>query len=239
MKTVMQSTSFMFKMIKKDKMLLAAGFAPVLAGLAIHFGIPALDSLIIDYMGRIILHPYFNLFDIFYASLSPAMLCFIAAMVILEERDDKITRYYCITPLKKTGYIISRIMIPAIISCVVTLIFLPVFCISDLSAPVIVLLSISGGLQGVVIGFLIITISTNKLEGMAVTKMSSLLMMGALVPYFVPKPVQYIFAFLPSYWMASGFVNDKAIHMFISSLVSIAWCIGLMVLPQKNRTFAF
>ena len=37
-----------------------------------------------------ILSPYYSLFDIFFASLTPCMFCFIAAMVILEEHDDHI-----------------------------------------------------------------------------------------------------------------------------------------------------
>ena len=116
------------------------------------------------------------------------MLCFIAAMVVLEEHDDHIDRYLLITGLGRSGYFISRMILPAILALVMTVILLPMFGLIKWSVVDILLLSLTGSLQGIVIALLIVTISSNKLEGMAVTKLSSLMMFGAVVPFFVPAP---------------------------------------------------
>lgn len=82
----------MLRLIRRDRMLLAAGAAPLLAGVALRCGVPAAEEVLVRCTGTA-LSPYYGLFDILLASLTPAMFCFIAAMVMLEERDDHIDRY--------------------------------------------------------------------------------------------------------------------------------------------------
>ena len=202
MRAVRLSFLHMLRLIRQDRMLLAAGLAPFLAGLAMRFAVPLAESGLIRLTGtEAVLAPYYALFDLFFACLTPAMFCFIAAMVMLEERDDHIDRYLSATALGRNGYYISRIVFPAFGAFAVTVILLPVFHLSPLSAGVGLLLSLAGSLQGVIIGLLIVMISSNKLEGMAVTKLSSLMMLGAVIPYFVPAPFSLGFSFLPSFWM--------------------------------------
>ena len=66
--------------------------------------------------------------------LSPVMFCFVAAMVILEETDDHITGYLFITTLGRKGYLAARLGLPAVISFIITLVLLPIFRLTKLSA---------------------------------------------------------------------------------------------------------
>lgn len=94
MRAVKLSFLHMLKLIRHDMMLFAAGLAPLLAGIAIKFGVPFMEKMLVSYTGaEAVLTPYYGLFDIFFASIAPAMFGFIAAMVMLEERDDHIDRY--------------------------------------------------------------------------------------------------------------------------------------------------
>ena len=113
----------------------AAGLAPLLAGLVIRFGVPLLKKTLIGFTGSpFVLLPYYGLFHFFFASLSPAMVCFIAAMVMLEERDEQIDRYLFVTGLGRKGYFVSRIVIPALLAFAVTAVLLPLFNLTALSA---------------------------------------------------------------------------------------------------------
>ena len=82
----------------------------------------------------------------------------------------------------------------------VTAVQLPVFMLSRQGVLGILFLSLAGTLQGIIIALLVVTLSSNKLEGMALTKISSLLMLGAIAPYFIPTPYGYLLSFMPSYW---------------------------------------
>lgn len=234
MRSIRMNFFHMLKIIMHDKMLFAAMASPVLAGIAIHFGVPFADKMLSKVIGRAaVLAPYYGLFDIFFASLTSVMLCFISAMVVLEEHDDHIDRYLFITGLGRNGYFFSRMILPAMIAWLMTVILLPLFELIRWSVTEILFLSLAGSLQGIVIALLIVTLSSNKLEGMAVTKLSSLILLGAIVPFFVPAPLDLSVFFLPSFWMGKAVAEGKPIAMLISVLVAIGWIICIK--RQYNR----
>lgn len=236
MRAIGLSFLHMLKLIRHDMMLFAAGLAPLLAGVAIRFGVPFLEKLLISYAGaEAVLTPYYGLFDIFFASIAPAMFGFIAAMVMLEEHDDHIDRYLFITGLGRNGYLVSRIMIPAFCASVVTAALLPVFRLSALSAAGIVLLALTGTLQGIIIALLIVALSSNKLEGMAITKLSTLMIMGAVVPYFVPKPLCYCLSILPSFWIGKAVLESALIYMMMAALIAGIWILVLLRVFGRSR----
>lgn len=227
MKAIRLSFFQLLKFVSKDKMLLAALLAPLLAGSAIRFGVPFTESILTHVTALpAILSPYYGLFDIFFSSITPAMFCFIASMVMLEERDDHIDRYLFVTGLGQNGYFVSRIVIPALVAFLVTAAFLPVFRLTALSLWSILWLSLTGPLQGIIIALLIVTKSSNKLEGMAITKLSSLMMLGAVTPYFVPAPVCFCFSFLPSFWVGMAVYETNLVYILPSVLVAGIWILA-------------
>lgn len=231
MKAIYRSFLNMLKFIRRDMMLIAALAAPFLAGIAIRFIVPFIEKTLIGFTGmNAVISPYYGLFDILFASVAPAMFCFIAAMVMLEERDEHIDRYLFITGLGKSGYIVSRIVIPALFSFAITAALLPVFGLTAPSAAQILLLSLTGTLQGITIALLVVTLSSNKLEGMAITKLSSLIIFGAAVPYFVPTPFSFFAFLLPSFWIGKAIIENNMIFMLLSIIAAGCW---IMILQKK------
>ena len=164
-KNILRSFFMMMKFIKKDSMLIAASFAPVLAGIAIKCGIPYLEKILTSYLKKeFILSPYYSLFDIFFASLTPCMFWFIAAMTKI-----------------KTGMIF--------------------------------LTSFFTALEGIIVALLVTAFSSNKLEGMAVTKLSTITIFGSVAPYFIPGKYAYIISFLPSFWIGKSFMENNPLFM--------------------------
>ncbi len=229
MKPILFSFLQMLKSVKRDRMLVAACIAPLLVGIAIKYAIPFMEEILIAQTNRReILHPYYGLFDIFFSMITSAMFCFAAAMVLLEEHDDHIESYCSITPLGKTGYLISRIFLPALAAFLMTEILLPIFHLTPLPPAMTFFLSLTGTLQGVIIALLVVTLSTNKLEGMAVTKIASVTILGALAPYFLPEPLQYTLAFLPSFWVGKSVCDQKLIYMLPAILEAAIWIFILL-----------
>ena len=61
-----------------------------MAGSFFRFGIPFLEDIFTGYFQvPAILSPFYNLLDLCFAMLSPTMFCFAAAMISLEEADEK------------------------------------------------------------------------------------------------------------------------------------------------------
>lgn len=170
-----------------------------------------------------LLYPCYALIDIFYAMLSPAMFCIASAMVSLEEADEKTAVYLFATPLGRNGYLAARFCVPSGIAFLVTAALLPVFRLTPLSQINILLLAAGGTLQGIMISLLVLTFSSNKLEGMAVTKLSSLMIFGAAVPFFVKDNIQYAASLLPSFWIGKTIYGNAPLYMLPGFALSAIW----------------
>jgi len=127
MKALLSSFNQFCIQIAKDKMLLMVCIAPFLTGLLFKYGIPFAESKLTDYFAQTaILSPYYLMFDLFFVSISPILFCFASAMVILGEIDDKISSYLAVTPIGKSGYLISRLVFPTILAVLATCLLLPI-----------------------------------------------------------------------------------------------------------------
>lgn len=180
MKRILSSTIQVFKQIKSDPMMFAACFTPFVMGALIKSGIPFLER-ITDFS----LRAHYPIFDLLLSIMAPVLLCFAFAMITLEEIDDKVSRYFSITPLGKSGYLFTRLGVPSIISAIIAFIVLLLFSLEKLSIGMTICLALLGSVQAIIVSLMIITLSSNKLEGMAVTKLAALTLLGIPAPFFI------------------------------------------------------
>lgn len=218
MKKITAGTAQMFRQIVHDPMMLSACFAPFLMGALIKWGIPFIEQI-----SGYSLVPYYPIFDTLLSIMAPVLLCFAFAMITLEEVDDNISRYFSVSPLGKSGYLFTRIGVPAILSCILALIVLNFFSLEQLSFGMMAGLTVLGAVQAVIVSLMIVTLSSNKLEGMAVTKLSALTILGIPVPFFVPSTVQYTVGFLPSFWVGKAMQSLSCPYFVISFAVASVW----------------
>lgn len=215
--------------IAKDAMLFLACAAPILFGLFIRFGIPFVENLLFEKFNYVnMLSPYYLMFDLFLAIMTAMMFCFVSSMVILGEIDDGITSYMAVTPLGKRGYLMSSLGLPMIFSFFITIIVLLIFSLTKPSLIMIMGTSLLASILGFIMSMLVISISTNKVEGMAVTKLSGIFMIGIPAPFFASQSLQYIFFLLPSFWISKFLLENRIIYFVICLLVSSVWILFLL-----------
>lgn len=218
MKRILSSTIQVFKQIKSDPMMFAACFTPFVMGALIKFGIPFLER-ITDFS----LQAYYPIFDLLLSIMAPVLLCFAFAMITLEEIDDKVSRYFSITPLGKSGYLFTRLGVPSIISAVIAFIVLLLFSLEKLSIGMTICLALLGSVQAIIVSLMIITLSSNKLEGMAVTKLAALTLLGIPAPFFIDSYYQFAVGFFPSFWVAKAMQNEAVLYFSIGLVVALVW----------------
>lgn len=218
MKRILSSTIQVFKQIKSDPMMFAACFTPFVMGALIKFGIPFLER-ITDFS----LRAHYPIFDLLLSIMAPVLLCFAFAMITLEEIDDKVSRYFSITPLGKSGYLFTRLGVPSIISAVIAFIVLLLFSLEKLSIGMTICLALLGSVQAIIVSLMIITLSSNKLEGMAVTKLAALTLLGIPAPFFIDSYYQFSVGFLPSFWVAKAMQNETVLYFSIGLMVALVW----------------
>lgn len=219
----------MIAALRRDMMLFAACLIPILAGFFFRFAIPFSEAVLTDHFQiPEIISPYYKLIDLCLAMLSPVMFCFVSAMISLEEADERTATYLFITPLGKTGYLSARLGVPAIVAFLITVFLFPAFKLTAFSLATTLLLAIGATLQGMIIALLVLTLSSNKLEGMAVAKLSALTIVGAGIPFFIKDNIQYALFLFPSFWIGKAIHENMLFYMLPALALSAVWICFLL-----------
>lgn len=224
MKPIWKSFGIFLRQIREDAMLFAVLIAPVLAGCAFRFGVPVLENLLCGELGaQTVLKEYYLLFDLFLAVLTPYMFCFASSMVMLTERDESISAYFAVTPIGRRGYVLSRLVLPALVSAVATVVVLLLFSLTRWNGWNLVLVSLFGGMLCVPATLLIVAFANNRVEGMALAKTAGLILLGLPVPFFLKNAAQYLFSPLPSFWIAKLFLSGNYLFCLPAAASSLLW----------------
>lgn len=228
MKALLSSFKYFCTQIAKDNMLLLVCLTPLLEGILFKYGIPVAESKLTEYFAQpAILSPYYLMFDLFFICTTPILFCFASAMVMLGEIDDKISSYLAVTPIGKSGYIISRLAFPILLSTIATCLLLPIFALTSIHPLVAVSVAVLSGFIGAIEAMLIITLSSNKVEGMAIAKLTGFIMLGIPIPFFIPSISQYIASFLPSFWVAKFAMSPNPFYILAGLVIVALWGIVL------------
>lgn len=235
MKKFFNATKPFIQEILSDFMLVACLLAPIFMGFVFKFLLPLLESYLCSELSKsLVIEPYYLVFDLLLAIMTPIMFIFSGVMTTLSEIDNGTAKYLCVTPIGKQGYLISRIGFPSCIGFIYDIILLLIFTLTNLSLLKIIIISFLCVLLSLITAMLVISIAKNKLEGMALIKLSGFLILGIPAVYFIPSFVKYFFAILPSYWITEFARTDKAIFLLPSLFVSFVWIFFLSFKFKKK-----
>ena len=224
MKPLLRCFGMFLRQISKDSMLYAVLFAPVLAACMFRFGIPYAETLLCAYFGKpAILSNYYLLVDLFLAVLTPYMFCFASSMVMLTELDENMAAYMAVTPIGKRGYLTSRLVFPTVISFFVSILLMHFFSLTVWSVPILLITCLMTGLSSIAVSLLIVAYSHNRVEGMALAKLSGIILLGLPVPFFLFSGVQYLFSVLPSFWIAKLCIDQNLFFALPALLTCLLW----------------
>jgi len=201
--------------ILRDGILLVLIPAPFLMGAVLRYFLPVADALLQQRMEYSIAS-WFPLSDAMLITMTPIMTAMICAFVILDERDEQVGIYYHITPAGGYSYLIARILLPMIWALGSSILVMGLFALVIEDGLRIFIASLVGSLQGVAMSMLLVSIAGNKVEGLALAKLTNIVAMGFLVPFFVSSPAKYAFGILPSLWIGEIF---KGAHPGVAVLL--------------------
>ncbi len=92
------------------------------------------------------------------------------------------------------------------------------------------------GILSVAVSLLLVSFSHNRVEGMAVSKLSGIIMLGLPVPFFLSSGAQYLFSPLPSFWIAKVCLENSILFAFPALFTSLIWTWALWRRFRKKLT---
>ena len=228
MRSILKSFKIFVQQLTSDGMLVMILIAPLLIGVIFKFGIPFLEMQLTNYFVKdVILEDYYILFDLLLVILTPYLICFAASMTMLDEYDSNIINHLCITPLGKKGYLFSRLVLPLVLAFIISIVIVSIFSITSWNILMIIIISLLTSLLSLTATLIVFSFSTNKIEGLAIAKLSGLVMMGIVIPFVIIDNAQYYFSFLPSFWIAKYLITSNLTNFLIALTLITIWILVL------------
>ncbi len=213
------------RQIVRDGMLLVLIPAPFMMGVALRFILPLADSILVRELSFTIT-PWYPLSDGLVITVAPVITAMVSAFLILDERDEETGIYHNVTPAAGRAYLIARLGYLMVWAFVSTFLVIRLFGLAATGISVLLVAALIGTLQGIIACMLVVVLAGNKVEGLAVSKLTNLLMLGLPAAWFIAAPYKYFLAFLPSFWLGElmlcagtpFFINGAA-----GIVVAVAW----------------
>lgn len=235
MTAVCKMFKYMTKEISRDYMMIMLVVTPFLVGALFRFGVPLLEVKVLAGFGYgDVVKPYYELFSWLLAMLTGMMFAFVGGLVVLGEIDDGIARYILITPPSEKGYLFSRIILPAVISGAMSAFLVVLFALTPLNLIKILVMVVSTTLCGIITAFIVVAISSNKVEGMAVGKISGLFGITFFAPFILNGIVKYLFFIFPMYHVGVWALNGAVYSLIVSAALFVIWVMVLYKLFRRK-----
>jgi hypothetical protein len=219
--------------VARDPMLVFATAMSLLPALALHFAAPAMDPAASDTFGVTQISRYF----VPIALVVPAALIgWVTGFLLLEDRDEGTLLALDVTPIGKSGFLAYRVTITAILGAAITLYAWPL--ILPAAAPAVALaLAALVALNAVAAAVVLAALARNKVEGLALTKLTNLL---SIVPLLaaIPSPLRHLSGFLPTYWVGELAGLTDVAPLPLPLAVPLALAVNLAVVLLLFRLFS-
>ncbi len=222
--------------ISSDAMLALCFVAPFLAGAAFRLALPLANRLVAERFGLPeSVSPFFPLADLFVGFLTGYMVSFASAMVMLEERDNGTASYLAVTPLGRTGYLFSRLIVPLAATVPLTSLVLALFRTSALSLPALIVVSVALVPVSLCVALFVVSFSGNRVEGLALGKLAGLILASLAVPFAVKDPIAYAAGVFPAFWVSDFIVRGSWLSVAAFAACSAAWLVPLWARFTRSR----
>lgn len=205
MRVLLAFASADLRNIGRDSMLLALLFVPWLMLILPRLALPVLGGWISAQFSLTITDLTPLILSLFFVLQIPMLFGLVFGLLVLDERDAGTLMALLVTPISSNTYLLYRVGLSALIAAFYVVLTVTLSGLAP-AIPLLVLLPIAllAGLFGPFVALLLAAVAKNKVEGLALSKAFSILMIGPLAGYFIDGPWQLLLGILPSYWPAKA-----------------------------------
>lgn len=191
----------------RDPLAALALLAPLALALAMRWGVPLLARLVAGYVD---LTPYFPAASALAAVLVAVLSGMVAGFLMLDEKDDGTLVALQVTPLSRRDYALYRVASPSLLALLAVLVVIPVTALVRVPWLVMAAAGLSAALGAPIFALVLAALAGNKIEGLALAKLLSVVVALPLASLFLGGTWQILLWPVPQYWTFRFLVRAAA-----------------------------
>jgi fluoroquinolone transport system permease protein len=185
--------------VRRDALLRWMVLLPLGLAVLVRLGWPMLEARF-QTLFQLDLAPYHTLIASSFLVLVPQLFGMVIGFLLLDQRDDRTLMALQVTPMSLGGYLTYRVIVPLVLSAVVLLVVIPLLGLVEVAfVPLLISVLATSALTPLFALFLA-AFAANKVQGFALVKSLGIILLPALIAYFVPLPWQLALGLSPVYW---------------------------------------
>jgi fluoroquinolone transport system permease protein len=178
---------------------------------------------------------YYPVVGITLISLIPMLSGMVYAFMLLDENDTHILQVIAITPAGRMNFLLMRMIVPVVFT----------FIILILSVLITDPVTSEGWLRTLFISFLLSLqfpftflliggMAGNKIEGMALSKLTGVFLVAVPLGLLLHHPWSYFSFFSPFYWIAWSWVIENPAESLLYGAISIVITTGYIIVFLRH-----
>ncbi len=226
--------------IFREPMMMLMLFAPVLLVLVMKFLVPFVAEIIVKETGFVLMN-YKVYIETFFMIISAMMMGMITGFIILDERDDEILLYFSVTPLSKKGYLLYRVGSSIIAVTIIVVVISYLTGMRGINLLKTLPMAFIAATEGPMIALFLVVFAKNKVEGLAMAKLSGFLMMAPFA-ILIPSQWHFLGGVLPPFWITKIYIEIQSsgnlyfLYIFIGLIVHTVWLLYFLR-RFKNKVY--
>lgn len=133
--------------------------------------------------------------------LSPFLVGWQVGFSLLDERDERALEAVAVTPLGKLGFLSWRLLLPSLVGFGIAALAVPLSGLGGLSPVGALGTALLASLVGPIVAAALVGYASNKVAGLAVVKLLSLLLLAPAIAFVAPEPWRWLGGVLPTFWV--------------------------------------
>ncbi|MFH0348566.1 ABC transporter permease [Bacillus sp. SW14] len=223
------------KNITRDSMLLGSMLAPIALALFVKLSTSYFSEFFNGISPFSIEHHYTFIMS-FVILLSPFMLGVMAGLMILEEMDNNVLSYIAVTPVSKSGYLLYRLIVPMLISTILTIFIIVYTGLVDFTIRILPVVLMAAMITPIMALFLA-KVANNKVEGLAIGKAMGVILIIPVLTYIVESKWLLLLGVLPTFWVSEAFMKSYGRAFYSNIYVLVGFCVQVIYIYILFKMF--
>lgn len=188
--------------VARDAMLRWMLVVPFVVALAIRWVLPPLLAQAATWTGIDMAVYFAPLMGYTVLLIVPYFWGAVIGFLLLDQRDEQTLTALQVTPLPLRAYLTYRLLTPALLAALMTLLVMPITGLFALAWWAYPLLALSAAPMAPLAALALAALAQNKVQGLALMKAAGIVLTPPLIAYFLPTLWQLPFMVAPTWWLA-------------------------------------